>query len=338
MPAEPTPADAMAVDPPAAKEATPVDPVVVVKNGVCAQLVPFPASPPVPHPLPHLAPSCADLKAAVVSIDRFVSTREPRFIAAALRVADQLRVLEKKEGCGGQGATLVSVFLSQGLPLAHPLRDTLLGYLSPLATPLTATDDEKKEDEKKRPLGPEAEMFGLLLVLLLLIDAKRFEEATRNPIAPSPPPCRPHPTCRVRPPCLIPARPPCPPIPTPWPTNTLQSLACATALVERLSTWNRRTMDPVAERVYFYASWAYECAGKLQASAESPESPALPFNAPPPIPPSSTCLPEMPEPPPCTIPGVPLSAPRRAPDGLPSPQHLVPSDHPQFAPAQLSAL
>jgi len=28
--------------------------------------------------------------------------------------------------------------------------------------------------------------------------------------------------------------------------------------------WNRRTLDPFAERVYFYVSWAYECAGKLQ--------------------------------------------------------------------------
>jgi len=40
--------------------------------------------------------------------------------------------------------------------------------------------------------------------------------------------------------------------------------ALADALYARLASWNRRTLDPFAERVYFYASWAYECAGKLQ--------------------------------------------------------------------------
>jgi hypothetical protein len=33
--------------------------------------------------------------------------------------------------------------------------------------------------------------------------------------------------------------------------------------VERLKEFNRRTLDVIASRIYFYYSWAYECAGAL---------------------------------------------------------------------------
>jgi len=186
------PADAMEVDPPVEKkekEAPPADPVATMRT---------------------------DLKAAVSSADRFVTTREPRFIASAIRVIDQLRAFAKKDGLTGKGAALVSELLTQGLAPANPLRGTLLGFLAPMAAELAP--EEKKDDEKKKQLSPEGEMLAANLVLCLLIDAKRLDEA----------------------------------------------LQCSSAVVERLSSWNRRTLDPVAERIYFYASWAYECAGKLQ--------------------------------------------------------------------------
>lgn len=37
----------------------------------------------------------------------------------------------------------------------------------------------------------------------------------------------------------------------------------ADAAVERLKEFNRRTMDVIAARIYFYYSWAYECTGAL---------------------------------------------------------------------------
>ena len=37
-----------------------------------------------------------------------------------------------------------------------------------------------------------------------------------------------------------------------------EALPLADAMLERIGTWNRRTLDPFAERGYFYASWAYE--------------------------------------------------------------------------------
>jgi hypothetical protein len=39
----------------------------------------------------------------------------------------------------------------------------------------------------------------------------------------------------------------------------------ADAILERIGGWNRRTLDPFAERAYFYASFAYEKAGKIEA-------------------------------------------------------------------------
>lgn len=43
-----------------------------------------------------------------------------------------------------------------------------------------------------------------------------------------------------------------------------EALPLADAMLERIGTWNRRTLDQFAERAYFYASWAYEKAGKIE--------------------------------------------------------------------------
>lgn len=37
-----------------------------------------------------------------------------------------------------------------------------------------------------------------------------------------------------------------------------------TRALERLSAFNRRTLDVIAARLYSYHSWAYECLGKLE--------------------------------------------------------------------------
>jgi len=41
------------------------------------------------------------------------------------------------------------------------------------------------------------------------------------------------------------------------------AVTCSLTILDRLSSWNRRTLDVFAERVYFYASWAHELAGML---------------------------------------------------------------------------
>lgn len=44
-----------------------------------------------------------------------------------------------------------------------------------------------------------------------------------------------------------------------------ESLPLADTVLERIGGWNRRTLDPFAERAYFYASFAYEKAGRIES-------------------------------------------------------------------------
>ncbi|XP_022769231.1 probable 26S proteasome non-ATPase regulatory subunit 3 isoform X1 [Durio zibethinus] len=66
-------------------------------------------------------------------------------------------------------------------------------------------------------LLPELEMYCYLLVLLFLIDQKKYDEAK----------------------------------------------ACSSASINRLKTLNRRTLDVLASRLYFYYSYSYELTGDL---------------------------------------------------------------------------
>lgn len=43
----------------------------------------------------------------------------------------------------------------------------------------------------------------------------------------------------------------------------LQAKEVTTAAVQRLSEFNRRTLDTLAARIYFYFSWSYECCNSL---------------------------------------------------------------------------
>ena len=44
---------------------------------------------------------------------------------------------------------------------------------------------------------------------------------------------------------------------------TEAALACSKVLFERLGSWNRRTLDLLSDKVFFYTSWAHENAGVL---------------------------------------------------------------------------
>ena len=43
----------------------------------------------------------------------------------------------------------------------------------------------------------------------------------------------------------------------------VQAKQVTTAAVQRLSEFNRRTLDTLAARIYFYFSWSYECCNSL---------------------------------------------------------------------------
>ena len=43
----------------------------------------------------------------------------------------------------------------------------------------------------------------------------------------------------------------------------LQAKEVATEALKRLREFNRRTLDGLAARLYFYFSWAHECTGTL---------------------------------------------------------------------------
>lgn len=82
-------------------------------------------------------------------------------------------------------------------------------------------DDNGDSDDKTRSpknIHPEVEMYLGLLVLVFLIDAKRFND----------------------------------------------SIALSHQLEERLSTWNRRTLDPLSSKIFFYLSRSYELVGRLE--------------------------------------------------------------------------
>jgi hypothetical protein len=44
---------------------------------------------------------------------------------------------------------------------------------------------------------------------------------------------------------------------------SLQAKALVTEALKRLAGFNRRTLDALAARLYFYYSWAHECTGTL---------------------------------------------------------------------------
>lgn len=97
---------------------------------------------------------------------------------------------------------------------------------------------------------PEAEVYAALLTLLLLVDKQSFDQA-RLRASPSP---------------RLALQVPRPCIPRPSPTLLLgwtQAKALSKAVVQRLGAFNRRSLDPLAARIYYYFSLAHENTGTL---------------------------------------------------------------------------
>ena len=90
---------------------------------------------------------------------------------------------------------------------------------------------------------PEAEAYATLLVTQYLVDNKLCSE-----VLPLQPYIHTH---MVRNSGRIPL------------LLILQAKEVTTAAVQRLSEFNRRTLDTLAARIYFYFSWSYECCNSL---------------------------------------------------------------------------
>lgn len=120
------------------------------------------------------------MKTCLLAIERFVTTREPRFSLASLSLLSKLRTIEGGEGRKGQGAAVLRAAIASTFPPSHPQREALLSLLAPLCSPLSpspAEEGERGEKEKPKQLLPEAELLLSLTVLVLLIDANKKEEA-----------------------------------------------------------------------------------------------------------------------------------------------------------------
>ncbi|KAM0750367.1 hypothetical protein T439DRAFT_348365 [Meredithblackwellia eburnea MCA 4105] len=187
-------------------------------------------------------------------LDKAVSLLEPRFTTRALR---SLPALRKKLGPKGHAEHLAQVLRSTAiLPHDSALQKSLLDFLGNPAVPeppattmdvdekpaptaaaatLVAIADKtdkvssataKKDKLPEGPLGalPEGEVYLSLLVLLWLLDQKKYSEGKD----------------------------------------------LATSLIEKISNLNRRTMDQLASKVYFYWVRLHELAGDDTAALRTP--------------------------------------------------------------------
>ncbi|OWM74950.1 probable 26S proteasome non-ATPase regulatory subunit 3 [Punica granatum] len=168
------------------------------------------------HPTPSHSVSSAvpttlqHLKEIALLIETGSYSKEVRRIARAVRLTIALR---KK-----LTAPVISSFLDHSLGQGSEAYGRLSVYLP--------KDDEHDMEVDTATSGsqapakhvlPELEIYCYLLVLLYLIDQKRYDEAK----------------------------------------------ACSSASIVRLKNLNRRTIDVLASRLYFYYSYSYELTGNL---------------------------------------------------------------------------
>ncbi|CAN1276413.1 Probable 26S proteasome non-ATPase regulatory subunit 3 [Linum perenne] len=166
-------------------------------------------------PAPAAAPSNSttygvDLKEIASFIETGAYAREVRRIARAIRLTMALRRKLK--------APIISAFLNFALTPGSEPHVRLSSYLP-------KQEDEEMEVDTATSVAqapvkhslPELEIYCYLLVLIFLIDQKKYNEAK----------------------------------------------ACSSASIARLKNINKRTVDVLASRLYFYYSLSYEHTGDL---------------------------------------------------------------------------
>ncbi|XP_022953127.1 probable 26S proteasome non-ATPase regulatory subunit 3 [Cucurbita moschata] len=162
------------------------------------------AAPTSPSTLQHL-------KEIVSLLETGAYAREVRRIVRAIRLTMALRQKLK--------ASVLSPFLNFALPPGSDVHTRLSSFIPKEDDYEMDIDSETKaltQAPVKHPL-PEIEIFCYLLLLVFLIDQKKYGEAK----------------------------------------------ACASASIARLKNLNRRTVDVLSSRLYFYYSLSYELTGDL---------------------------------------------------------------------------
>uniref|UniRef100_A0A9I9DRY7 PCI domain-containing protein n=1 Tax=Cucumis melo TaxID=3656 RepID=A0A9I9DRY7_CUCME len=148
-----------------------------------------------------------NLKEIVSLIETGAYAREVRRIVRAIRLTMALRRKLK--------ASVLSQFLNLVLPTGSEVHTRLSSFL-PKEDDCEMDVDTATQAPAKHPL-PEIEIYSYLIVLIFLIDHKKYDDAK----------------------------------------------ACASASIARLKNLNRRTVDVLASRLYFYYSLSYELTGDL---------------------------------------------------------------------------
>jgi len=182
-------------------------------------------------------------------IERFVASREPRLMTQALRFIAPMRKAAK-ESPSRMVAALTSAsatYVPSATPLRTPLAEVLASLPQPTAEETAAAvmppedpadkakdkkdDGEKKDDkEEKKEEKPPAEKKPPAKLpenemLVALLALLLLLDTGKPKLA------------------------------MPW----------ALQMMERLTALKRRTLDSIGEKVYFYASWAFENCGELAA-------------------------------------------------------------------------
>jgi len=153
-----------------------------------------------------------DVKEQLRYIEKTVSSKEPRFMIRAVRAVAQIR---KKTNGRVLRRLLLNVYSSQP---TNPEKDEYLGYLDSVSSTEAEEGVVKKTAKKSATLVPESEVYVQLLVLIHLIDGKKYQDAVK----------------------------------------------CADRLMQKIMDLNRRTLDILAAKCYYYYARAYELMNKLE--------------------------------------------------------------------------
>ncbi|EFN82224.1 probable 26S proteasome non-ATPase regulatory subunit 3 [Harpegnathos saltator] len=149
-----------------------------------------------------------DIREHTRQIEKAVQNKEPRFVLRALRALPNTRRRLNPVVLRG----LVAGFYTK----STTERDTLLAWVD---EPMEV--DETQSTQRFRPFSstllPEIDAYIHLLVLIRLIDTRKYSEAVQ----------------------------------------------CSELLVQKIATQNRRTIDLIAAKCYFYHSRAYELTNQL---------------------------------------------------------------------------
>ncbi|XP_014666109.1 PREDICTED: 26S proteasome non-ATPase regulatory subunit 3-like [Priapulus caudatus] len=150
-----------------------------------------------------------DIKEHAKVIEKGVNTKEPRFV---LRVIRALLPTRRRLNHNVLRRVIIGFF-----PPTSEMKDMLLAFIEEPMEADGPVAPLRPKSIRSQPLLPEVEVYIHLLVLVYLIDGKKYELAVK----------------------------------------------CSTSLTEKVVSYNRRTLDSLAAKCFFYYSRAHELTGQL---------------------------------------------------------------------------